>query len=155
LQATPYELIGNHRQVRHAPKHLLIPLSKTLELMALQSDVPPVLLAAFEHAQFFRPSTVVDFTELAKRLPFVGALGVDMPASPAPGVRGAALSVQDPLASEWSVVVLGAHTAAALMARDLGDSGADGDRQFEFVVTYDRVLVTAAAHSLVGRLTVG
>ena len=69
-------------------------------------------------------------------------------------MRGAALSVQDPLASEWTVVVLGAHTCAALMARDLGDTGADGDRQFEFVVTYDRTLVTAAAHSLIGRLTV-
>ena len=155
LHATPCELIGGGRRVRHAPKHLLIPLSKTLELMALRAMVPPILLAAFEHARFFRPSTVRDFTELAARLPFVGALGVDMPASPAPGVRGAALSAQDPLASEWSVVVLGAHTAAALMARDLGDTGTDGDRQFEFVVSYDRGLVTSAAHSLVGRLTAG
>jgi EAL domain-containing protein (putative c-di-GMP-specific phosphodiesterase class I) len=152
LHATPYKLIGAHRQVRHAPKHLLIPLSKTLELMALQATVPPLLFAAFEHARFFRPSTVKDFTKLAQRLPFVSALGVDMPASPAPGVRGTALSVQDPLASEWTVVVLGAHTAAALMARDLGDTGADGDRQFEFVVSYDQNLVTAAAHSLVGRI---
>jgi EAL domain-containing protein (putative c-di-GMP-specific phosphodiesterase class I) len=155
LRATPYELIGSRGRVRRAPKHLLIPVSKTLELMALQAAVPPILLAAFEHARFFRPSTVRDFTELGKRLPFVGALGVEMPASPAPGVRGTALSVQDPLASEWTVVVLGAHTAAALMARDLGHSGADGDREFEFVVSYDRSLVTAAAHSLVGRLTGG
>lgn len=50
-------------------------------------------------------------------------------------------------------MVLGAHTTAALMARDLGDTGADADRQFEFVVSYDRALVTAAAHSMVGRLT--
>jgi EAL domain-containing protein (putative c-di-GMP-specific phosphodiesterase class I) len=155
LHATPYELIGNRGRVRRAPKHLLIPLSKTLELMAMQATVPPVLLTAFEHARFFRPSTVKDFTELARRLPFVGALGVDMPASPAPGVRGTALSVQDPLASEWTVLVLGAHTAAALMARDLGDTGADGDREFQFVVSYDRAQVTAAAHSLVGRLTTG
>lgn len=155
LHATPYELIGSHRRVRYAPKHLLVPLSKTLELMALQATVPPILLAAFEHAQFFRPSTAKDFTLLAQRLPFVAALGVDMPASPAPGVRGTALSIQDPLASEWTVVVLGAHTAAALMARDLGDTGADGDREFEFVVTYDRSVVTAAAHSLVGRLAAG
>ncbi|MFI5933753.1 EAL domain-containing protein [Actinoplanes sp. NPDC051494] len=152
-QATPYELIGSHRRVRHAPKHLLIPLSKTLELMALQATVPPIMLAAFEHARFFRPSTIRDFTELAARLPFVAALGVDMPAQPAPRVRGAALSVQDPLASEWTVVVLGAHTCGALIARDLGDTGVDADRQFEFVVSYDRALVTAAAHSMVGRLT--
>jgi len=155
LRATPYGLIGHQRRVRHAPKHLLIPLSRTLELMARQAAVPPIVLGAFEHARYFRPSTVRDYTELAARLPFVGALGVDMPAAPAPGVRGAALSVMDPLATEWTVVVLGAHTCGALMARDLGDSGADADRQFEFVVTYDRALVTAAAHSLVGRLTTG
>ena len=155
LLATPYEMIGGHRRVRHAPKHLLIPLSKTLELMASQATVLPVLFAAFAHARYFRPSTVKDFTELAQRLPFVGALGVDMPASPAPGVRGTALSIEDPLASEWTVVVLGAHTAAALVARDLGDTGADEDREFEFVVSYDRSLVTAAAHSLVGRSSAG
>lgn len=155
LHTTPYELIGGNRHVRHAPKHLLVPLSKTMELMAMQAAVPPVLLAAFERAEFFRPSTAGQFTDLAKRLPFVAALGVDMPSCPAPGVRGAALSIQDPLASEWTVVVLGAHTSAALMARDLGDTGTDGDREFEFIVTYDRTLVTAAAHSLIGRLTPG
>lgn len=155
LQKTPYELVGAGRRIRHAPKHLLVPLSRTLELMAMQAAVPPILLAAFEHARFFRPSTVRQYTELAGRLPFVAALGVDMAATPAPGVRGAALSIQDPLATEWTVVVLGAHTSAALMARDLGDTGADGDRQFEFVVSYDQALVTAAAHSMAGRLTTG
>ncbi|GAA2533227.1 sensor domain-containing phosphodiesterase [Winogradskya humida] len=155
LHATPYGLVGPRHRVRHAPKHLLIPVSKTLELMAVQAAVPPVLLAAFEHARYFRPSTVQDYTELAAKLPFIGVLGVDMPASPAPGVRGSALAVQDPLASEWTVVVLGGHTSAALIARDMGDAGSDGDREFEFVVTYDRELVTAAAHSLVGRLTAG
>ena len=155
LRATPYDLIGNPSRVRHAPKNLLIPLSRTLELMALQATVPPVLLSAFEHARFFRPSTAVVYTELAAKLPFVAAFGIDMPASPAPGVRGAALAIEDPLSSEWTVVVLGAHTCGALMARDLGDTGADGDREFEFVVTYDRALVTAAAHSLIGRLTPG
>jgi len=153
LRATPYELIGRTRRVRRAPKHLLMPISKTLELGALHAQVPPVLFAGFEHARFFSPATARRYTELAARLPFVCALGVGMPPTPAPGVRGTSLSVQDPLATEWTLVVLGAHKSAALMARDLGDQGPDGDRNFEFVVTYDRNLVTAAAHSLVGRLT--
>jgi EAL domain-containing protein (putative c-di-GMP-specific phosphodiesterase class I) len=154
LEASPFELVRAGR-VRHAPKHLLVPVSKTLELMALQESVPPVVLAAFEHARFFRPSTAVRFTELAARLPFVAALGVGMPRSPAPGVRGAALDTTDPLAGEWTVAVLGAHTSAALIARDLGDTGPDRDRQFEFVVSYDRTLVTAAAHSMAGRIAAG
>jgi EAL domain-containing protein (putative c-di-GMP-specific phosphodiesterase class I) len=153
LHATPYQLIGRHRRIRQAPKQLLVPVSKTLELMAREAAVPPVLLAAFERAEFFRPSTARRFTDLAARLPFVAALGVEMPSEPATGVRGAPLPVHDPLASEWTVVVLGAHTAAALMARDLGDTGADEDREFEFTVSYDRTLVTAAAHAMIGRLT--
>jgi DICT domain-containing protein len=59
------------------------------------------------------------------------------------------------MATEWTVVVLGAHTCGALMARDLDATGADGDREFEFVVSCNRALVTAAAHSLVGHLTAG
>jgi len=114
--------------------------------------VPPLLLTSFEHVRFFSPATARRYTEMAERLPFVCALGVDMPEHPAPGVRGAALSIQDPLASEWTVVVLGAHKVAALIARDLGDAGADREREFEFVVTYDRTLVTASAQSLIGRL---
>ncbi|MBB3096133.1 EAL domain-containing protein (putative c-di-GMP-specific phosphodiesterase class I) [Actinoplanes campanulatus] len=153
LQKSPYQLVGSGRRIRHAPKHLLVPLSKTLELMALQTAVPPVLLAAFEHVRFFGPSTMRRFSDLADRLPFVAVLGVDMPPEPAPGVRGAGLHPWDPLANEWTVVVLGAHTSAALIARDLGESGPDEDRQFEFVVSYDRALVTAAAHAMVGRLT--
>ncbi|WP_433832941.1 sensor domain-containing phosphodiesterase [Actinoplanes sp. CA-015351] len=153
LRATPFQLVSAGHRIRHAPKHLLVPLSKTLELMALHASVPPVLLAAFEHVRFFRPATSRRFTTLAEHLPFVAALGVDITAEPATGVRGGHLAVGDPLASEWTVVVLGAHTAAALIARDLGDTGTDADRQFAFAVTYDRALVTAAAHSMVGRLT--
>ncbi|MGV8968520.1 MAG: EAL domain-containing protein [Cellulomonas sp.] len=153
LRSTPYQVFERTRRVRRAPKSLLLPLSHTLELMALQARVPPVLLAGFEHAKFFTPATARRYVELASRLPFVCALGVDMAAVPAPGVRGAALSPQDPLATEWTVVVLGAHKAAAVIARDLGHDGEDGNREFEFVVSYDRPLVTAAAHALIGRLT--
>jgi len=70
-----------------------------------------------------------------------------------PGVRGAALAPQDPSAIEWTVVVLGAHKAALLVARDLGSAGDDRDRELEFVLSFDRTLVTAAALSLIGRRT--
>ena len=56
----------------------------------------------------------------------------------------------DPLCAEWTVVVLGPHTAAALLGRERtdNDSAADDDRRFDFVVTYDRSLVTMAARNL-------
>lgn len=155
LHASPFELSGRVRHVRRAPKHLLLPLSRTLELAASQEAVPPLLFGGFEQASFFSPATARRYSDLAVRLPLVCALGIDMPATPAPGVRGAALDPMDPLANEWTVVVLGAHKAVALIARDVGDEGPDRDREFEFVVTYDRKLVTAAARAMVGRVLPG
>jgi hypothetical protein len=40
-----------------------------------------------------------------------------------------------------------------LIARDLGDSGPDDDRRYEFVVSHDRELVLSAARSLMSRIT--
>jgi hypothetical protein len=48
---------------------------------------------------------------------------------------------------------IGSHYSGALIARDLGDSGPDVDRRYEFVVTHDRDLVLGAARSLMSRIT--
>ena len=46
---------------------------------------------------------------------------------------------------EWDVVVIGPHFAAALLARDLGDTGPDMQRTFDDALTYDRDTVIRAA----------
>jgi DICT domain-containing protein len=56
------------------------------------------------------------------------------------------------LAGEWTVVVVGSHYAGALIAKDLGDTGPERDRRFEFLVSHDRTLVLDAARSLLSRL---
>jgi diguanylate cyclase (GGDEF)-like protein/PAS domain S-box-containing protein len=53
---------------------------------------------------------------------------------------------------EWDIVVLGPHFAAALVARDLGDTGPERSRRFEYAITHDRDLVIAAADSLMARI---
>ena len=68
-------------------------------------------------------------------------------------VRGATLDEDDPLGLEWDVCVLGPHFAAAFVARDLGDTGPDSSRRFEFAMTYDRELVVRVARRLMARLT--
>lgn len=160
LRATPFELIRDCRQIRRAPKRLLLPISHTLELTAMQSAVPPLLLSCFQRAHHLTPRTAARYADLATRLPFVGALARDLSPEPAPAVRGTSLEERDPLSREWTVVVLGAHESTALIAREVAPtpgqpSGVqeDGERPFDFVVTHDRDLVTAAALALVGRLT--
>jgi DICT domain-containing protein len=82
----------------------------------------------------------------------VAAFGAGLDTAPAAGVRGADVAVSDPLYQEWNVIVVGPHFSAALVARDIGDSGAQEYRRFDYALTYDRPLVLAAARSLLGRL---
>ena len=112
-----------------------------------------MVLGSFQHANRFTPATRRRYEALANRCPLVGGLGLGMPSVPAPGVRGANLHTNDSLVDEWAVVVVGAHYAGALLARDLGDDGPRGDRRFAFVVTHDRKAVVAAARSLMARIT--
>ena len=136
------------------PKTLLLAVSRGLELAAVESRVPPVILACFQDVANMGGPTRRRYARLAGRLPFVGMLGVGVPAESAPGVRGADLDPQDPLSREWTIVVLGAHEAIALIARECPppDGQAD-DRWFDFAVTHDRARVAEAALLLMARLS--
>jgi DICT domain-containing protein len=72
--------------------------------------------------------------------------------TPVAGVRGAELAADDPLHGEWDVIAVGPHFAGALVALDHGDSGADGERRFDYTITHDRGLVIQAAQTLLATL---
>jgi diguanylate cyclase (GGDEF)-like protein/PAS domain S-box-containing protein len=61
---------------------------------------------------------------------------------PAPGTVAAVLEAG----------AVGPHFSGALVAQDVGDTGPDHERRFDFAVTYDRDLVVAAAKSLMRRI---
>jgi DICT domain-containing protein len=149
---SPYELVREHRPVRRGDKELLIALSLQLEQQAAALGETALIVSAFQSEERFTPLTRRRYTMLAADAAFVAALGVGMPAEPAPGVRGADLDADDPLLGEWSVAVLGPHFAAALVAIDLGDTGPENERRFDFTLTYDRDLVTEAATALMRRI---
>jgi diguanylate cyclase (GGDEF)-like protein/PAS domain S-box-containing protein len=149
---TPFERCAEGRPVRVARKRLLIEMSKHLENEALGAGELGVLLSTFQEARNLTPDTVRRYRGLADELAFVAALGAGLPTEPVPGVRGALLHPDDPVRGEWDIVALGPHFAAALTARDLGDTGPDPDRRFEFVLTYDRDRVLASARALFERV---
>jgi EAL domain-containing protein (putative c-di-GMP-specific phosphodiesterase class I) len=149
---TPFEIVAAERSPERVPKDLLLPMSMHIEHKALDAAEPGVLLACFQEAGHFTPATRVRFGRLSARVALTGALGVGMPPTPAPGVRGAALHPGDPLRGEWDVIMVGPHFAAALVARDCGDDGPDADRRFDFVITHDRDLVVRAAQPLLDKL---
>lgn len=152
---TPFALGAAHRPPRRSRKALLIEISKHLEHQAMIAGESTVVLATFQDASFFTKATRRRYAQLASQAALVGALGEGMPPEPLPGVRGCVLDPADPLVGEWDIVVVGPHFAATLVARDLGDTGPDNDRRFEFVLSHDRELAIRVAFVLMSRVWPG
>jgi EAL domain-containing protein (putative c-di-GMP-specific phosphodiesterase class I) len=152
VPVTPFDLVEARTRPRTATKKFLAPLCRRLEVQAANLTDPPVILSAFQTAAAFTPAVARQYQDLALLSPIVGVLGVDMPDEPTTGVRGATLALDDPLTGEWTVVLVGAHYAAAFIARDIGDTGPEEERRFEFILTHDRETVIRAGRSLMNRL---
>jgi EAL domain-containing protein (putative c-di-GMP-specific phosphodiesterase class I) len=150
--ATPFALVEHVGRSRTSTKPLLYAISKHLENQARVVGSTAVVLAAFQHADYMTPATRRRYGHLARSAAYCAALGVDLPAAPAPGVHGTALRPDDPIVREWDVAVVSPHFAAALVARDEGDTGPDAERRFRYVVTYDRTLAIAAARAMMTRI---
>ena len=152
LDGSPFDCLPPGVALRRSPKALLIEVSKQLERQAMRLGETCVVAATFQEARHFTPSTVQRYRDLVARTGFVCALGEDLPVEPVPGVRGATLSPTDPVRGEWDVTVVSPHFSAALLARDLGDTGPDMERMFEYALTYERDTVVAATNALLSRV---
>ena len=152
-RVSPWSLVAGLGRTRRSTKPLLVALSKHLETSGLALGETAVVLGAFQQAERFTPATAQRYGWLGGRVGLVAALGADMPACPADGVRGAALEPGDPLLHEWDVVVLSPHFAAALVAIDLCDDVEhESQRRFDYVLTYERELVVSIAEALLDRV---
>jgi EAL domain-containing protein (putative c-di-GMP-specific phosphodiesterase class I) len=149
---TPFGVVSRKRPTQRGDKRLLMALSLQIEAQTRNLGRSAVLLSAFQDAQFFSPTAQSRYSSLSQGAALVGALGYDLPEQPAPGVRGVALDQADPLRGEWDVTVIGSHFALAFVARDLGDTGPDMRRRFDFAVTYERGLAIEAARAMMARV---
>jgi hypothetical protein len=147
-ERTPFEIVSTARETRRGEKALLLTISRQLERQAAVQGESTILLSAFQDARHFTRETSEQYRALASGLALVAAIGRDMSATPAPGIRGGRLANDSPLAREWNVTVVAPHFAAAFVGRDLDDEGDDLRRRFDFAVTYDRELAIQAARSL-------
>ena len=149
---SPMRASSGGRPARRSTKPLLLEMSLHLERQAFDQGSSVVVLSAFQTAERFTPATARRYRALADRSAFVAAMGTGMPEEPVRGVRGGSLDVDDPIADEWAIAIVGAHFAAALTAIDLHDDGPENLRRFDYVLTYDRTLVLAVASSLMARV---
>ena len=111
-----------------------------------------MVFATFQHARNFTPAARERYGQLAQETAFVGVFAQNMTPAPVRGACGARLAEDDPVRDEWDLAVIGPHFAAALVSRDLGDTGPEETRRFDFVMTYDRDIVIEVARSLMTRL---
>jgi EAL domain-containing protein (putative c-di-GMP-specific phosphodiesterase class I) len=149
--SAPFALAAAGREELVVNKRLLIEMSKYLE-MAAQNVQPVLLLGTFQHVRHFTPHTALRWEYVSGVAALAAAYGEEMPARPASGVRGIALDREDPVCSEWTVVVLAPHFAAALSALDMNDTGDDMHRRFRSVLSHDRALVVSIARTLLSRI---
>ncbi len=150
---TPFDLVEHSGRTMVATKDLLLAISLDLEHHAVRSiGDEPVVLGAFQTASRFTAATRRRYERLAEACVFVGAVAVGLDDAPGCGVRGGTLATDDRLIDEWVVTVMTPHLAAALIARDLGGTGPEMDRRFEYAISHDRELVSLAARSLMHRI---
>lgn len=157
VHPSPFASVAGAREVRIGTKLLLKGLSQHLEAKAAQQGESGIVLATFQSARRFTDRTADRYAALASVSALVAVFADGLPSEPAPGVRGTSFSAGDPLTGEWSVIVLGPHFAAALLACDLAGAdrhgpGRDDLRRFRFVLTHDHDVVVRAARTLVARV---
>jgi EAL domain-containing protein (putative c-di-GMP-specific phosphodiesterase class I) len=154
VAGSPFDLVAAEAPVRTARKATLLAFSRQIESEVLHG-APAIVLTALQHGRYLDSATRARYEQLAETCPLVAVFGEQLPDDAGQGVRGVALTAPDPLCLEWTVIALGAHTAAALIARQHDDPGTpkpEADRRFDFVISYDRQLVTKAARNLLDRI---
>jgi EAL domain-containing protein (putative c-di-GMP-specific phosphodiesterase class I) len=151
---SPFDVVADDPSMLTARKPTLMAISLHLEEQARHREDTPMVLTALQDGMNFGLPTRRRYEALAATSPLVAVFGHGIaPRQPA-GVRTVPLDAADKLGSQWVVVTLGPHTAAALVARErCGQiATADEDREFDFVVTHNRTVVTAVASALLNRV---
>ncbi|SDS65036.1 EAL domain, c-di-GMP-specific phosphodiesterase class I (or its enzymatically inactive variant) [Friedmanniella luteola] len=151
---SPFELAARRHPARRATKPVLVALSKRLEATAGPSGTSSLVLAAFQTASQFTPDTQRRYRELARTSTLVMAAAQGLHHTDVPGVSVTSLDPSDPLVHEWNVLVLAPTMSVMLAASDLRTPVRhQRDREFDYILTYDRDLVAHAARSMLSRLT--
>jgi len=142
----PWDLVEAHK-IRVAKKNLLVTVSKALELRAQSLSTPPVVVTMFDSSQSFTTLTGERVEQIARRCSYVAVLGPNGIDRDLEGVRCAELDPGSPMATSWAVIIVHPSHAVMLLARDIGDDVEDGERRYEFVLTYDVETVVGIARS--------
>ncbi|MCW2496981.1 EAL domain-containing protein [Jatrophihabitans sp.] len=148
---SPFETVSAGHSTGVAPKRLILHISRHLEAECARLTESAIVLVCFEHLRHLTAEKIALYDRLAEQntLTVVAAAGLPARVTDREQSRFTLIGVAptSPMAGEWAVIILNTEHSAAFVGRDCGDSGADLERRFEFVYTYDRTRVVAAARA--------
>jgi EAL domain-containing protein (putative c-di-GMP-specific phosphodiesterase class I) len=148
---TPFELASAHRTVRRGTIGLLAAISRELERQAATSRRTSLLISSFPGVDHWMSQMNDVYRELATELAFAAVLGVGIPPEPSPGLRGVNIYEDDPVSGTWNVIVISAHFAAMLAAKER-PRPTSTEQEFDFIFTYDRNVIVECAQALMLRV---
>ena len=148
---TPFELASAQRPVRHGAIPLLAAISRELEQQAASSSRTSLLISSFPDADRWMSHIDPVPERLANDFAFAAVLGVGMPAEPTPGLMGINIHEDDPVSGTWNVVVISAHFASMLAAKERCSANS-AEQEFDFIHTYDREVIVECAQALMLRI---
>ena len=148
ISRTPYEVLAPVRAPRAANRALLVQLSIFLESRARASGDSAVVLSTFQDYSNVTSATRRRYEALGAEAGLVTIyLAGDAHFDAGSKIQVVQIDPLDPLIHEWDIVVLTADFSAVLAAREV-DAGNHDEGAYEFVISHDRELATAAALSL-------
>ncbi len=149
---TPFDLVSTHRPVRRGTMPLLDSITGELERQAAYGRRSSLLISSFPDARGSMARVDALYDALATDLAFVAALGVGLLPRAGSTLRGVSIAEDDPLQGTWNVLVISAHFASMLAARERPRESVGAEQLFDFVVTYDRDVIVECAQGLLLRI---
>jgi EAL domain-containing protein (putative c-di-GMP-specific phosphodiesterase class I) len=149
---TPFELASAQRRVRRGTIGLLAAISRELERQAATSSRTSLLISSFPGVDRWMSQMNEVYRELAEGLAYAAVLGVGIPPEPSPGLKGVNIHEDDPVSGTWNVIVISAHFASMLAAKERPLATDSAEQEFDFIFTYERDVIVACAQALMLRI---
>lgn len=149
---TPFEVLSDTVAPQRCEKRYLAYISSHLEERCVDAPKAAVLLAGFQKGTFFSRNKQSLYRQLATSNALTVVLAEGLTCHDEPRYHIGPLRSGSRLGNEWIVMVMSPHCTAAIVARDCGEVGPDGQRQFDFIYSHDPDAVAKAARSFVQEL---
>jgi DICT domain-containing protein len=147
-ETSPFDLAASYISPQRSwAKHLMPFLTHMLDHCGRATEAA-VLLTIFDDENHYRERAEA-YDEFAKGNAFTVCMvpGTDIRRDE-PRFHVSAPPPDSPLASEWGVIVLAPHFAAALLLRNVGEP-TEEPSQVDYIFTHDRLVVVSAARAFV------